>query len=404
MPPCASPGNARTASTTSQTLIPDRQSNRVRRLLLLTSAIVFFDTLFFAALTPLLPRYAETLGLGKAGAGVLAAAYPAGAFVGAIPSGIVATRAGVKPTVVIGLTAVAFCTVLFGLASEPWQLDVARFLQGLASAFSWTGALAWLVAASPAGRRGSLIGTAFAAAVGGALFGPVLGGVASVAGTGWTFGAVGIASLGLVAWAAATPSARPEAPQSLRMLGRAFRDPRVLGAFWFVVLPALLFGAVSVLAPLRLSVLGFGSVAIGAVFFVTGAFEVANNIVVGRLSDRRGPLYPIRIGLAASVVVAAIYPWPDNAYVLAFVVICGGLAFGALFTPAMALLTNLSEERGLDHGYTFALVNLAWAPGQALGAAGGAALARATRDAVPYLALSAVCALTFTALWRVRKG
>ena len=136
MPPCASPGNARTASTTNQTLIPDRQSNCVRRLLLLTSAIVFFDTLFFAALTPLLPRYAETLGLGKAGAGLLAAAYPAGAFVGAIPSGIVATRAEVKPTVVIGLTAVAFCTVLFGIASEPWQLDVARFLQGLASAFS----------------------------------------------------------------------------------------------------------------------------------------------------------------------------------------------------------------------------------------------------------------------------
>ena len=61
---------------------------------------------------------------------MLAAAYPAGAFVGAIPSGIVAARAGVKPTVVIGLTAVAVCTVLFGIATEPWQLDVARFLQG----------------------------------------------------------------------------------------------------------------------------------------------------------------------------------------------------------------------------------------------------------------------------------
>jgi predicted MFS family arabinose efflux permease len=305
---------------------------------------------------------------------------------------------------VIGLSAVAFCTVLFGIASQPWQLDVARFLQGLASAFSWTGALAWLVAASPPGRRGSLIGTAFAAAVGGALFGPVLGGVAAVAGTGWTFGAVGVASLGLVGWAASTPAARPEAPQPLQMLGRAFKDPRVVGAFWFVVLPALLFGAVSVLAPLRLSELGFGAVAIGTVFLVTGAFEVANNLVVGRLTDRRGPLYPIRIGLAASVVVAAIYPWPDNAYVLAVVVICGGLAFGTFFTPGMALLTNLSEGRGLDHGYTFALVNLAWAPGQAIGAAGGGAVAHATRDAVTYLALSAVCAVTLGALLRLRRG
>ena len=373
----------------------------MRRLLLLTSAIVFFDTLFFAALTPLLPHYAHTLGLGKPGAGVLAAAYPAGAFLGAIPSGIVAARAGVKPTVLVGLTIVGLCTVLFGLVNEPWQLDVARFLQGLASAFSWTGALAWLVAAAPPGRRGRLIGAAFATAVGGALFGPVLGGVASVAGIGWTFGVVGVASLGLVAWAATTPSARPEQPQSVRMLAHAFGDPRVLAAFWFVVLPALLFGTVSVLAPLRLAALGFGSVAIGAVFLCAGAFEAANNIVVGRLSDRRGPLFPIRIGLAASIVVAAIYPWPDERFALAVVVVCGGLAFGTFFTPGMTLVTNLSEARGLDHGYTFALVNLAWAPGQALGAAGGGELAHATRDAVPYLVLSVVCALTLGALWHL---
>ena len=49
--------------------------------------------MFFAALTPLLPHYADELDLGKTAAGVLQAAYPLGAFVGAIPSGIVAARA-----------------------------------------------------------------------------------------------------------------------------------------------------------------------------------------------------------------------------------------------------------------------------------------------------------------------
>ena len=95
----------------------------VRRLLFLTSAVVFFDTLFFAALTPLLPHYADSLDLSKTGAGVLAAAYPAGALVGAIPSGIVAARAGVKPTVIVGLSAVALCTVVFGVSDAAWQLD-----------------------------------------------------------------------------------------------------------------------------------------------------------------------------------------------------------------------------------------------------------------------------------------
>jgi len=219
---------------------------------------VFVDTLFFAALTPLLPHYAHTLGLGKAGAGLLSAAYPLGALVGAIPSGIVAARVGVKPTVLVGLTIVAVTTAAFGLASEAWQLDLARFCQGLASSFSWTGSLAWLVASSPSARRGQLIGQAFAAAVAGALLGPVLGGIAAIAGTGWTFGAVAIASLGLAAWAVVTPAARPREPQPLRLLVEATRDRRVLLSIWFVVLPALLFGTLSVLGLLQLSALGFG--------------------------------------------------------------------------------------------------------------------------------------------------
>ena len=69
----------------------------MRRILLLAGAIVLVDTLFFAALTPLLPHYAHRLGLGKAGAGLLAAAYPLGALAGSIPSGIVAARLGTLP-------------------------------------------------------------------------------------------------------------------------------------------------------------------------------------------------------------------------------------------------------------------------------------------------------------------
>lgn len=368
----------------------------------MTGAIVFFDTLFFTALTPLLPHYVHALGLGKAGAGVLAGAYPAGALVGAIPSGMVAARLGVKRSVLIGLTVVAACTVLFGLAHQPWLLDTARFAQGLASAFTWTGALAWLVAAAPADRRGTVIGGAFAAATGGALFGPVLGAVASVAGIGWTFGVVAVASLALAAWAGATRAERPEEPQPVATLLRALGDGRVLLAFWFVVLPALLFGTLSVLAPLRLSKLGFGSLAIGATFLCAAAAETVNNLLIGRVSDRRGPLVPLRIGLAASIVVAALLPWPGNRFALGALVVLGGLAFGTFFTPAMTMLSNVSAARGLDYGYTFALISLAWAPGQTLGAAGGGSIAHITSDAVPYLLLSGVCALTLAALWRHR--
>ena len=74
----------------------------MRRLLLLASAVVFVDTAFYAAITPLLPHYVDTLHISKSAAGVLSAAYPAGTFLGSIPGGYLAARAGVKPTTMIG--------------------------------------------------------------------------------------------------------------------------------------------------------------------------------------------------------------------------------------------------------------------------------------------------------------
>ena len=68
----------------------------MRKLLLLVGGIVFVDTMFFAALPPLLPDYADEFGLSKAGAGVLSAAYPAGALVGGVPSGLATARVGAR--------------------------------------------------------------------------------------------------------------------------------------------------------------------------------------------------------------------------------------------------------------------------------------------------------------------
>ena len=75
----------------------------MRRLLFLASAIVFTDTLFYAAIVPLLPTYVDDFDLSKTGAGVLAAAYPAGTFLAALPGGWLAARIGVRPTVIVGL-------------------------------------------------------------------------------------------------------------------------------------------------------------------------------------------------------------------------------------------------------------------------------------------------------------
>ncbi|MDQ3823490.1 MAG: MFS transporter, partial [Actinomycetota bacterium] len=119
----------------------------MRRLLVLVSAIMLVDTMFFAALTPLLPHYADELGLSKTGAGVLTAAFGVGTLVGAIPSGLLAARVGVKPTALTGLALLSATSLVFGFGENVLLLDAARFLQGIGAACTWTGALAWLVSA-----------------------------------------------------------------------------------------------------------------------------------------------------------------------------------------------------------------------------------------------------------------
>jgi len=137
-----------------------------------------------------------------------------------------------------------------------------------------------------------------------------------------------------------------------------------------------------VLGPLRLSELGWGAAAVGATYLVSAAIEAAWAPALGHASDRYGRFLPLRAALVASAIVAALLPWPHTAWLLAFLIVCGGLAFGSFWTPALSMVTDAAEARGLDYGYAFALVNLAWAPGQAGGSAIGGAVASASRKTV----------------------
>ena len=376
----------------------------MRRLLFLIGGVVFVDTLFFAALTPLLPEYADTYNLSKAGAGVLAGAYPIGVLIAGIPGGMATARYGARPITITGSLVTGAATFVFATAHAIVVLDAARFTQGVGSAFTWAAGLTWLVGEAPAARRGQTIGTALAFAIVGALFGPVLGGIASVVGQGIAFGAAALLSVVLAVWAYRTPAPPSVQPQPLTALWEALRSRRILLGVWFVVLPALFFGTLSTLAPLRLDELGFSALAIGALWLGTAALEATANPLVGRITDRVGRLGPMTVLAFVSAIAAAGLPWPERAAALAVIVVFASMTFGSFWTPAMALLSDEAEARGLGYAYAFALINVAWAPGQALGAVGGGALAQLTSDTLPYLLLAGASLITFGVLWRSRSS
>jgi MFS family permease len=366
----------------------------MRRLFPLVAAVVLVDTMFFAAVAPLLPFYSDELDLSKTGAGVLAAAYPAGMFAGALPSGWLAARWGVKPTLLAGLGLLGVTSIAFGFANHIVVLDAARFVQGIGGAFMWAAGMTWLISAAPADRRGELIGSALGAAIVGVLLGPVLGGAATVVGPEVVFSGVSMVAAGLAAWAWRTPGVDPEPSSGLAALLGALRRRDVLIGFWLFTLPALLSGVIEVLAPLRLDELGATGAAIGAIFLVTAAVEGVLSPVAGRVSDRRGRLVPIRFGLLGAIVMSALLPLPNEALLLGMAVLLTFAALGAFWAPALALLSDASEDAGLDLAFAFSISNLAWAIGHVVGSSAGGAIADATADAVPYGMLGAICAVT----------
>lgn len=365
-----------------------------RRLRLVVAAVVFADTLFFAAIAPLLPELARELHLSKLSAGLMTAAYALGTLLGSVPGGILAVRVGPKRTVYTGLALLGGSTLAFGLLDTAAGLDVARFVEGVGGACTWAGGLAWLVAEAPAERRGALIGGAIGAAIGGALFGPVIGTMAGAIGRAATFSGVVALAILLVDQVRRLPDAHIASGQGMRNLVRALRHGPVLGAMWLVVLPAAIAGLLSVLGSLRLHHLGLAVGAIGATFLLAAALEALISPAVGRLSDRRGRLLPLRFAMAGLIVLLACFTLPAVGLLLAVLIVAIACNLGAFWAPAMAMLSDASEAAGLDQALAAALMNLAWAAGQIVGSAGGGALAKATGDAVPMACAAAACAVT----------
>jgi MFS family permease len=373
----------------------------MRRLLILVSALVCVDTMLYAALTPLLPHFAHSLHLTKAGAGVLVAAYAAGALVGGLPGGAAAARLGARRAVLVGLTLMGLASLGFAFAHGYWPLAGARFLQGVGSGFTWAGAFAWLLAAAPRERRGQLIGTAMGAAVFGALFGPVVGAAAALIGRDVVFTALAGVAVLLAVWTLRIESIPPDAP-SLAAMRRALRNAYFLGGLVLMALPSFLFGVLSTLAPLHLAAAGWEAAAIGAVWLVSAALETAISPLSGRLLDRRGVLLPIQIALAAAVPVSIGLAFGPRPLAYVPLIILAGGAYGALFTPAFALIAEGAERSALPQGMAFGLMNAAWATGALIGPAAGGAVAAATGDVVPFLFSAGFCAVALAAVRRAR--
>ena len=376
----------------------------MRRLLILASLVVFVDTIFFAAIVPLLPGLSDEFGLTKTEAGLLSGSYAAGTLVAAIPGGLLASRVGPRPTTLVGLAVMTVTVLVFAFAESATVLIASRFLQGVAGACSWAGALSWLVAASPRERRGELIGSAMAAAIVGVLVGPAVGAAADVLSRAAVFSAVGALGVALAALTLKIPPPPPTGRANLEALGAAVRSVPVRFGFLLILVPGMLFGAIDVLVPLEMDALGATAIAIAGVFLASAGLEAIVAPFAGRVSDRRGRFLPCAFGLAAAVATMLLIQVPEAAWALGAVVIFAAPLVGTLWSPAMAMLSDGSESAGLDLGLAFGFTNLGWGLGHAVGGVAGPAVADAGGNDLAYSALALLSALALVAFLARRRA
>lgn len=342
-----------------------------RHLALAVTVLAFFvDTFLYCLLVPLLPRYAEKLGLSQSQVGLLFWSYALALLVATPFVARLTDRYGRKAPMLWGLAGLGFATLAFAYTSRFEILLLARVLQGVAGAATWLPGMALVADHFDREARGAAMGTAFAGANLGLLLGPPMSGFLD-----HHFGPMAPFHLGL-------------ALVALDALGRAMllkeaalhRDPPIP---WKVLLGnkvvRLFAGALALgsglwtlmesALPLDLSRrLGLGPRSIGVIFGAAALAHTLSSPWMGALSDRVGRIPVLRIGLLASLVLLplpALVPSPWTA----------GLAMGALglnlsfimspCSPAVADQVERMASQSFASG--FSVLNVAYSVGMVVG-------------------------------------
>lgn len=341
----------------------------------------------FGALLPILPLYVVEQGIDQATLGVILAAWP-GARLGAEPLfGWLADRAARKPLMLAGCLLLAGLTLLPIVFTSAAALIAIRFASGIATSMYDPAARGFLVDATDEDRRGEVFGLYSAAAMGGLIFGPILGTVGAAFGGGFVFPFVAASVMTLVAaiyLLVALPSERPRAttagapasahhaesapldydsPEVASRRARALdADSRPNDAPRQEPLRALLnrmflgalvmnfglyfsIGVYEVIWSLYMEHLGASLAWIGFTFTLFGLPMLVLSPFGGRLVDRVGPRPFAIAGLVVVAAAGLAYTFARDPYLPAGIIVVESAA-NAFLGPAVFAILAMGTPRG----------------------------------------------------------
>lgn len=155
---------------------------------------MFFLSLGFSVIMPVLPYYSQNMGASAFDLGLLMASYSVMQLIFTPFLGDLSDRVGRKPVFLIGLFGYGISFLIYGFASQLWMLFAARMIGGILSGGIYPASLAYIADITNHKDRGRIMGMLGASSGVGMIFGPALSGGLSIWGLTVPFFAIAAAS------------------------------------------------------------------------------------------------------------------------------------------------------------------------------------------------------------------
>ncbi len=388
-------------------------SDRSLRLVRTLTLTVFLQWMGATAIVPMLPVYIRHLGGSIALAGLVMASFFAAGVLSQYPVGRVADRVGRRPVLVGGL-------VVYGVASLSFLLPISahaaiafRSLQGVGAGAATVAALAMVSGSVSPSRRGRAFAALYAGELAGMAVGPLVG---SIVGIRFMW-ALFLAS-GLLSFAACIPALRACEPGlagtsrgamnrsegTMAPLSRVRIGRPMLGALICGAALGLTSGVYDICWTLLLLARGASGIEIGISWTLFAVPFVVATRPSGWLADHMDRRALVLLGIGASTVLCASYPFIHNVPALVLLGASEAMGFAAALPAVQSLLTQGSapSEVGRIQGL-FATSQTALTAVAA--AAAGAAFAVASW--LPFVAVAAtvmVGLVVVAFIWRPVPG
>lgn len=345
-------------------------------IVLLLSAQVFLIMLGLGLVTPILPLYAQSFGVGAAAVGSLVMVFGIARMVVNIPAGQWTDRFGRKRLLVVGPLINAVGAVGLAFSGSFPELLLWRVVQGIGSAVVTTAAMIAVADISNPQNRGRIMSLYQGSLLLGAGAGPAFGGILAEAyGVRAPFLVFAVLTLLAALWALVRiPETRPAvegegefgagppaAPALRQVMGDLMRnrDFVLISAVTLGIFFTRSGGQMTLLPLLGHNVLGMSESAIGLAFTLIAACNFVSLYAAGTLADRIGRkavIVPSGLLTALSIVLFVVTGSVEgfflNALLLGIGTGLGGPAPAAYATdiaprtalgPAMGLYRTISD-------------------------------------------------------------